>query len=346
MLPFTLVSTVYNEMRRLPQTIADLEAQERMPTEIVVVDAGSTDGTFQHLQAWASTSRAKVVVLQEQGCTIARGRNLAIATASHDLIASTDFGCRFAPAWLTHLIAPFDLQPELQLTGGSFSVPLAEVRTPAAIADYILQNGYQIVQDQYFSVSSRSIAFRRSVWVQLGGYLEWLTMAADDTIFWRMAKRAGIRHQFVPQPDVLWLRHTTMAAFAREAYRYGLGDGESGINFRSFLSSLAEFALRILLFVAIAFSWLWFPSGARPLFIIIGILLVPFANRSYRRAYSNFKSLRSQESDIKLTLPDLGNAFILIERSRLQYFAGYIKGWLFASTKVKQGRSALPPLPA
>jgi glycosyltransferase involved in cell wall biosynthesis len=345
MLPFTLVSTVYNEMRRLPHTIADLEAQDRMPTEIVVVDAGSSDGTFEYLQEWARKSRAKVVVLQEKGCSIARGRNMAIETASHDLIASTDFGCRFAPSWLANLMAPFDADPNLQLTGGSFCIPKAEVRTPASRADYILQNGYKVVQDQFFSVSSRSIAYKRSVWAQLGGYLEWLTMAADDTIFWRMAKRAGIRHLFVTQPDVLWLRHTTMQAFAREAYRYGLGDGESGINFRSFLSSVLEFALRQSLFLSIVFSWLWWTSDARPVVIIALILLLPFASRSYRRAYKNFKGLQKTDTDFKFTYTDLGKAIILTERSRLQYFHGYFKGWLFSNDKVKLGRKALPPLP-
>ena len=48
---FTLVSTIFNESRRLPQTIADLEAQTVQPTEIIITDAGSTDGTWALLEA-------------------------------------------------------------------------------------------------------------------------------------------------------------------------------------------------------------------------------------------------------------------------------------------------------
>ncbi len=339
--PFSLVSTVFNEMHRLGQTILDLEAQSLRPDEIVVVDGGSRDGTWERLERWKAESSIQITLLQMPGCNIAQGRNQAIRIARNELIASTDFGCRFHPDWLKHLIAPFTVYPGVELVGGAFGIVREDVRTRAARADYILQNGYPVGQDQYFSVSSRSIAYYRPVWQRLGGYLEWLTLAADDTIFWRMAKQAGVRYHLDSFQGVSWIRHKSFAAFSREAYRYGLGDGESGINFRNFLSTVLETKLRWLFFLILLTSFLWWGWKLRFLAIVFLILIAPLAFRSYRRAFGNWQKLKPQGYSIG----DLLAAFYLTELSRLQYLYGYCKGWLFSPAFRKEARRKLGPLP-
>ena len=47
-----------------------------------------------------------VTVVEEPGANIARGRNLAIAAATHDVIAVADADCRYDPDWLEHLLEP------------------------------------------------------------------------------------------------------------------------------------------------------------------------------------------------------------------------------------------------
>src|ERR1700754_4677007 len=100
MKPFTLVSTVFNEKRRLAQTLSDLDNQTIHPDEIIITDAGSTDGTYEELVEWGKRSASQVKILQQKGCNVAAGRNLAIRAAKNDLIVSTDFGCRFDKNWL------------------------------------------------------------------------------------------------------------------------------------------------------------------------------------------------------------------------------------------------------
>ncbi len=331
---FTLVTTVFNEISRIDQTIQDIEKQTIIPTEIVIVDAGSKDGTFERLLRWKQESNIKIVVIQQLRCNVAAGRNLAIKNSTNEIIVSTDFGCRFHKQWIESLLQEFNNQ-NIDIVGGAFSVIEKDVETLAAKADYVLQNAYPINLDQYFSVSSRSIAYKKHVWQEVGGYLEWLTLAADDTIFWRQIKQHNFRYVLVDKAFVYWGRHKTFKAFAKEAYRYGLGDGESKINFRNFVSTFAETILRYLLFIYVLTicTWLnfnWFISILPIFFLLLGL-------RSYINSYKNWKKLRSEKYNSKVFLSSL----YLIELSRYQYIIAYIKGWLFSSEKVKTERKKL-----
>jgi len=330
--PFSLVTTVFNERKRLDQTIADIENQVLKPDEILIADAGSNDGTLERIRQWKQESKIDIVVFVLQACNIAEGRNEAIRRAKNELIVSTDFGCRYKPEWLQSMVLPFN-DEEIQVVGGAFEIIHEEVKTPAARADYILQNGYPVAMDQYFSASSRSIAYYRSVWEKVGGYLEWLTLAADDTIFWRMIKANKFRYQLVNEPNVFWLRHKTFKAFAKEAFRYGLGDGESMINFKNMKSHVLETIFRYGFFFGILVSPLIIVSGTWHLIF----LLIPlsFGLRSYKNAYRNWKGIK------KMGFMDLINAFRLIEKSRLNYLNGYWKGWLHPTQAQAEGRKKL-----
>ena len=136
----------------------------------------------------------------------------------------------------------------------------------------------------------------------------------------------------VPEPNVFWLRHKTFKAFAKEAYRYGLGDGESMINFRNLWSHMAEIICRYSFFLVLLLLPIILVSGH----FWLSLLLLPlsFGLRSYRHAWRNWKKMPYGTGI-------LINCFRLIEMSRWQYLKGYFKGWLFPSPAQKEGRKAL-----
>jgi glycosyltransferase involved in cell wall biosynthesis len=328
---FTLVSTVFNEAKRLHQSIADIEAQTLLPDEIIIVDAGSGDGTLDILHEWKNTSKVNIKIIVEKGCNVARGRNIAIRAASHKMIVSTDFGCRFYPEWIESLVEPFR-DPSVEVVGGAFTVKEDEVQTLAARADYVLQRGYEISMDKFFSVSSRSIAYKKYVWEQLNGYPEWLTLAADDTIFWKLVKKAGFNYVFVDKPYVYWMRHKTFRAFGREDFRYGLGDGESGINKRNVISKIIETSIRYSLFINLIILLL---MGYN--FILLCLIPVQLAGlRSYLSAFRRWTRFRNSKYGFKV----LAATFLLTEIARINYIKGYLKGY-FSKTELKKRESHL-----
>ena len=332
MVQFTLVSTVFNEAERLDQTIADLNTQTLQPSEIIITDAGSTDGTYERLIRWKEESKVSITILQKNRCNVAEGRNMAIRAAKYDVIASTDFGCRFHPDWLKTMIAPFK-NPYVDVVSGAYIVKEEDQATLAAKAAFILSNGY--VPDVYadwFIPSSRSIAYKKSVFETVGGYCEWLTLAADDYIFGKEILAKGYTFHPVDKPYVYWIRHTKGTGYIKEAFRYGLGDGEARVNQRNFLSNLIEASVRYLLFACVVTTLLLVAAGIVTATILLLNLLFLLGLRSYFHYLRNWLKYRSHKYDFKVLL----YGFILLECTRFSYLKGYFRGLLYATPNQKK----------
>src|SRR5688572_10593857 len=99
----SLIATVKDAGPFVGEFLDSIEAQTRTPEEVVIVDGGSTDGTLEVIR-----ERPWVTLLEEPGANIARGRNLAVAKANHDVIAVSDADCVVAPDWLERLLEPLE----------------------------------------------------------------------------------------------------------------------------------------------------------------------------------------------------------------------------------------------
>lgn len=247
----TLASTIYNDSEGLHTFFESMGKQTRLPDEIVIVDAGSKDGTWELMQTEASRSDRpwKMRAMQESRCNVARGRNLAIEAASGDIIISTDIGCDWDPEWLEELAAPFDGDSSIEQVNGSWAVKREDLRGPWAITEWALKGDQRLEATAESHCSSRSIAYRKSVWRALGGYPEDLTLAGDDAVYDYLSVSAGVNRAGAPKMHCYWHRHETLQGFFKEAYRYGLGDGEAGIRGKDVLLIGGRMAMEALFLV-------------------------------------------------------------------------------------------------
>src|SRR2546423_305583 len=95
----SLISTVRNSAEHVGEFLESIRAQTHAPDEVVIVDGGSTDGTVDLLR-----DEDGVTLIEEPGANIARGRNVAISAATHDVIAVSDADCVLGPKWLERLL--------------------------------------------------------------------------------------------------------------------------------------------------------------------------------------------------------------------------------------------------
>ena len=217
-----LVATVLSEQPRLASWLGALDAQTQPLDEIVLVDGGSDDGTWETLQKWAD--RRGATVIRAPGAGIAEGRNLAISHTESEIIAVTDAGTRAGPCWLERLVNA--IAEDVDVVSGFF-VPELATRWDRALAATTLPDARDIDPER-FQPSSRSLAFRRSWWDAGVRYPEWLDYCED--LVWDFAmRRAGARFRFVPDAVVEFSVRPSARAFALQYYRYARGDGKAGL---------------------------------------------------------------------------------------------------------------------
>lgn len=247
--------TVLNEAGSLPGVLATLAGQTRPPDELVVVDGGSRDGTVELLRSHAGP--APVRVIERPGANISQGRNAAIAAATGDIIAVTDAGVRLERGWLEAITAPFAADPPAQAVAGFFR------SDPANLFEAVLGAATLPVERDVdpasFLPSSRSVAFRKSVWERSGGYPEWLDYC-EDLLFDFAVLRLGVRFAWAPQAVAHFRPRPTLGAFYRQYYRYARGDGKANLWLKRHLIRYTVYlGGAIAVVAAVAVPALWAP---------------------------------------------------------------------------------------
>lgn len=219
----SVVATVVNEVKSLPQLLDSLAAQTRLPDEIIICDGGSTDGTLQLLE---TEDRLPLRVVRRPGANISQGRNGAIEVAVGVVIAVTDAGVRLHPPWLEKIVAPFE-DASVQAVAGAF-VPAPQTVFEMAMGAAAIPEISDLADLDRYPPSSRSVAFRKEAWKAVGGYPEWIDYCEDVIFDLRLRDRFG---QFVFAPEALvdFQPRASLRAFWRQYYQYARGDGKAGL---------------------------------------------------------------------------------------------------------------------
>ena len=325
----SLVSTIYNDRAGLEVFFSAMAKQTRVPDEIVITDAGSKDGTWELMQAEAArTDRLwKFRALQETRCNCARGRNLAIVQASHEIIVSTDIGCEWEPEWVEELVKPMETNPDVELVIGSWSVKREGLHGVWAQVEWALKGDQRLEANAVSYSSSRSIAYRKTTWKALGRYPEDLTFSGDDATFHYLIEKAVVRRVGASQVRCYWHRHESLQGFFKEAYRYGVGGGEAGLERKDVALIGGRMVIEAVCFVLGLFC-LW---STVPRALWIGIALLAVATISVlgkifkmRKAFARLRAERVSHPLLRLLVFNYG--------TKWHWLRGHVIGW-------RQGKS-------
>ena len=204
----SIIATVFNEEKNLEKFLDSIIKQSKKPEEVVIVDGGSDDKTYEILKKYAKKYRW-IKIYQKKGANIAKGRNIAISKTKYDLLAGIDAGTKYEKNWLENLIKGFKGD-----VGFGKTLPLIENDFQRVLAKKMRQR---------FG-SSRNIIFKKEVWKEVGGYPEDLRMA-EDTVFNEKIKRAGFRIVLIPNAIGYWEMRRDLKGVKKQFYNYGYWDG-------------------------------------------------------------------------------------------------------------------------
>lgn len=219
----SLVITVFNEASTIRTLLDSIAEQTLMPKEIIIVDGGSTDNTVKTIKTWSNRHKKVPITLLEKKGNIAVGRNYGISHAKTPIIAVTDAGCILSEHWCEKITAPLRSK-KADIVAGYYKP------TGSSIFQKCLAAYTSVMPDRLnplsFLPSSRSVAFTKKAWKQVGKYPEHLD-TCEDLVFARNLYNADLRHVFVPEAVVEWPQKKSLSGAIKQFYRYAVGDGQA-----------------------------------------------------------------------------------------------------------------------
>ena len=245
----SVVIPVRNEAHSIGDLLESLLNQTLKPSEIVITDGGSTDGTADVISTYASRG-TPVRLLRESASLPGRSRNLAAAQAANEWLAFIDAGITPERNWLELLAAR--ARGDVDVVYGAYE-PLTEKLYQRCSAMAYLAPPSQIEGKLVRSRSVASVLMKRNVWQTVGGFPEDLR-SAEDLLFMNKIDEARFRIAYAPDALVhwqlqknLWRTFKRFVTYARNNMRAGLWrEWQSAIFKRYallFLSALPVFVL-------------------------------------------------------------------------------------------------------
>jgi glycosyltransferase involved in cell wall biosynthesis len=244
----SVIATVLNEVEEIGRLVPSLLAQIPPPAEIILVDGGSTDGTWEWLVD-AMTIHPNLLTIRDESCNlkscpgpISRGRNVAIAAASSPYIACTDAGCTYPPEWLARITAPL-VAGTLEYALGGACLDLADA-TVWDLASALFLGVKLSESTPSKSCTARSMAFTKDLWQRVGGFPE-SVFFGEDTLFDLEARRLALP-AFVERAKAIYRPQNTLQSACRQLGSYAISDGILGVRLARLFRNAARCIVQVL----------------------------------------------------------------------------------------------------
>ena len=198
------------------------------PYEVIVVDNGSIDGSYEWLQSVRTKDKdtwSKFTLIQEPSLSVAKATNLGVSKALGEHVCITCNDIKPQWNWLKPLVdtlkaekalgivAPQLLNEDLsgQFTGGILSGVFTG--SNAGYSNLLSDNDLPRICDY---VTTTTALTRRSIWDKLGGFTEFGLIFYEDIDFCIRLRHLGYSCAVVPQSKVIHLQSKTVSGEAKE----------------------------------------------------------------------------------------------------------------------------------
>jgi hypothetical protein len=197
----------WNGLRWLPSCLDSLAAQELAPSEVIVVDNGSSDGSLDYLR-----SEHPEVRLIELGTNtgFAFAANRGLGAAGHELVALVNTDVVLEADWLRRMAGALAADPRAASVTGKM-LDLADRRYVYDAGDvlrrdgacdqrgrFLLDDGRWNAPGEVFGACAGAAVYRRSVVLSAGGFDERFFAYLEDVDLALRLRLGGWRCRYEP----------------------------------------------------------------------------------------------------------------------------------------------------
>jgi glycosyltransferase involved in cell wall biosynthesis len=193
--PVAVVIPCFDQAHFLGEAIESVLAQTHPADELVVVDDGSHDNSFEVAGRYPQVRR-----LRQENRGVAAARNRGLASCERECVVFLDADDRLLPHALHLGAGALAARPQIALVTGACrdiddgGAVLAHTRRQPLVS----QDHYRRLLEECFIWSGSAIVYRRSALEAVGGFDESLRAADDYDLYLRIARRLPIHcHEVV-----------------------------------------------------------------------------------------------------------------------------------------------------
>ena len=188
----SVIVPAYNMQQYLAETLDSILASTYPDFEVVVVDDGSEDGSFQVAQAYEVKDK-RVRAFTKPNGGVSTARNMGISKARGEFILPVDADNTIEPAFIEKAVEAIVSDPEVRLvapTSDYFGEKTGLMKLPSFTLSYLAREN---------SIDNCAL-YRKADWERVGGYNSEIT-TREDWAFWISILKDG--GKVVRLPEVL-----------------------------------------------------------------------------------------------------------------------------------------------
>lgn len=200
--PVSVLLPFRNEARGLKATVTSVLDALGSGDELIVINDGSEDNSLEIAQ---SISDSRLVVLSSNQSGKKAALRQGIDRAKHEVILTVDADIRPQSHWPALMLQPFS-NAHIQMVCGSVHVPFEKVGSRAmweAIDVLSLVGSGRALTRQGWAVmcNGANLAFRKSAFIEVGGYLGNENRSSGDDVFLLQSMIEKYPNGVIPIPE-------------------------------------------------------------------------------------------------------------------------------------------------
>lgn len=202
----SVVIPLYNKCPHIAKTIESILSQSVLPTEIIVVDDGSTDGSADVVKRYKEHN---VQLISQENEGVSAARNRGIATSTSVWIAFLDADDLWLPNHIEALQTAIHSYPDVGLVSTQYEILQdgERVRPPQAYSGGIVcrvDDFYRRFVTGHSLINSSTACAKREAILSIGGFPVNVQIGEDIIVWIKLFEQFGMAH--IAEVSSVWFR--------------------------------------------------------------------------------------------------------------------------------------------
>ena len=197
----SVIIPAYRAIATIGRTLASVAAQSVLPREVIVVDDGSDDGTFEKVQTWASKlGESKLIAIKEDHRGPGAARNKGLTTATSEFVAFLDADDEWLPGKLERSFAILN-QTNSNIVSHNYTMICGDKISNVNCFDSYRRNKSAFIG--YFLrgyVATSTVVARRNTLIAAGGFNTQLPSGQDHELWLVVLDSSDTRFHIFNEP--------------------------------------------------------------------------------------------------------------------------------------------------